>query len=395
MPLKNPHAEIAGGGICGLAAAAALAKSGWTVRVHERQSEIKTIGAGIYTWENGLRVLEALGCYDEVIRDGHRGFVFEIRDCDGGIIDPGVLPEGIRLYTVPRMQLLDGLRNAAVKAGAEIVVNSTIIGAEPDGTIHLSDGSHAKADLVVGAEGIGSKVRDSLELAMVNERTEEGSVRLIVPIKTSDFATEDWGKYIEQWAGARRFLITPINGTHAYLAFSALGGDQGRHLPLDRENWKRSFPMWSHLIDRVTDDSGHWDVYSIVKLKSWSRGNVAVLGDAAHAQPPNLGQGAGMAMQNALALAYFLSQIDDRTRILDALTQWETSERPIVEHCQKWSVLYGEVIYLPEMLRRSAFRTGFTDPWISSQFFKPASHIPTGTTGFLDRSSEPIAHHPA
>jgi 2-polyprenyl-6-methoxyphenol hydroxylase-like FAD-dependent oxidoreductase len=146
--------------------------------------------------------------------------------------------------------------------------------------------------------------------------------------------------------------------------------------------------MWSHLIDRVTDDSGHWDVYSIVKLKSWSCGHVAVLGDAAHAQPPNLGQGAGMAMQNALALSYFLSQIDDRAEIPGALTRWEFSERPLVEHCQKWSILYGEVIYLPEMLRRSALRTGFTDPWISSQFFKPASQVPTGTTGFLDRSRD-------
>ncbi len=383
MALQDPRAEIAGGGICGLATAVALAKSGWKVRVHEQQPAIKTIGAGIYIWENGLRVLEAFGCYDAVIRDGHRGFAFEIRDSDGGIVDPGVLPEGMRLYTVPRMQLLNGLRDAALSAGAEILVNSSVTGAGPEGLVHFADGSTATADLVVGAEGVGSKVRDSLDLVRVNDHTEEGSVRLIVPLRQGDFLPEDDGKYIEQWAGARRFLITPINRDSAYLAFSALECDPGRLLPLDKAVWQSAFPMWAHLIDRVTDNTGHWDTYSVIKLKSWSQGRVAVIGDAAHAQPPNLGQGAGMAMQNALALAYFLRQVDTPDEIPAALQRWEEAERPIVEHCQKWSVLYGEVIYLPEALRRRAFHAGFNDPWVSGQFFKPASHIPTGSAGFL------------
>ena len=128
------RAIVAGAGIGGLAAGLALLRKGWQVRIYEQSDDIRVLGAAIYIWENGLRVLETLGCYDEVIRDGHRGFAFEIRDCDGAIIDPGVLPEGIRVYTVPRKQLLDGLRNAAVRAGVEIVVNSTISGARPDGT---------------------------------------------------------------------------------------------------------------------------------------------------------------------------------------------------------------------------------------------------------------------
>ncbi len=293
------------------------------------------------------------------------------------------LPDGMRLYTVPRMQLLNGLRDAALNAGAEIVLSSAVTGAEPEGIIHFADGGHAKADLIVGAEGVASKIRDSLNLAQVNDHTEEGSVRLIVPLQDGDFLPEDDGKYIEQWAGARRFLITPINRHSAYLAFSALDSDPGRLLPLDKASWQRDFPMWSHLIDRVTDDIGHWDVYSVIKLKSWSKGQVTVIGDAAHAQPPNLGQGAGMAMQNALALGYFLNQIESTAEIPAALQNWEASERPIVEHCQKWSVLYGEVIYMPEMLRRRAFNTGFSDPWISAQFFKPALHVPTGSAGFL------------
>ncbi|GAA4330283.1 NAD(P)/FAD-dependent oxidoreductase [Pigmentiphaga soli] len=372
------HAEIAGGGIGGLATAAALARIGWSVRVHERQPRIQTIGAGIYIWENGLQVLDALGCLDQVIRDTHRGFAFEIRDSDGHIVDPGVLPPDKRTFTVPRIRLLHALRDAASAAGAELVVNSEAIRAEPEGILHLQSGASLKADLVVGADGVRSPIREGLGLAAVNRRTEEGSVRLIVNIRPGDFDPADHGKYIEQWAGERRFLITPINDEEVYLAFSALESDPGRHLPLDKATWKKSFPMWAHLIDRVTDDLGHWDRYSVIHLQSWSRGHVALLGDSAHAQPPNLGQGAGMAMQNALALAAMLRPVISRDRIPDALQAWEMSERPLVEHCQKWSELYGEVISMPEAQRRATFRAAATNEWIRAQIFRAAHHHPLG-----------------
>ena len=61
-----PHAEIAGAGLAGVATAIALADRGWSVRVHEAASEQREIGAGLYVWENGLRVLEALGVYDDI-----------------------------------------------------------------------------------------------------------------------------------------------------------------------------------------------------------------------------------------------------------------------------------------------------------------------------------------
>lgn len=81
----------------------------------------------------------------------------------------------------------------------------------------------------------------------------------------------------------------------------------------------------------------------MTRCKTWSSGRTAILGDAAHAQPPNLGQGGGMAMQNGLALATFLEKVQDARDIPEALEAWENNEREIVEHCQKWSCLYGEI----------------------------------------------------
>lgn len=66
------HAEIAGAGLSGLVLASALARTGWTVRVHEKSSELREIGAGIYLWENGLRALEAIGAYEAVTARAER-----------------------------------------------------------------------------------------------------------------------------------------------------------------------------------------------------------------------------------------------------------------------------------------------------------------------------------
>ena len=74
------HAEIVGGGFSGLAAAGALAQKGWSVRLHERSPELRPTGAGIYIYENGLRVLEKLGAYDEAVKGAPFAHTREMRD---------------------------------------------------------------------------------------------------------------------------------------------------------------------------------------------------------------------------------------------------------------------------------------------------------------------------
>src|SRR5438552_571464 len=78
--IKQRHAEIAGGGFAGLTAACALAQRGWSVRVHERADRLRTTGSGIYIYENGLRVLEAVGAYDAAVEGAPRAHTREVRD---------------------------------------------------------------------------------------------------------------------------------------------------------------------------------------------------------------------------------------------------------------------------------------------------------------------------
>src|SRR6202035_5305547 len=122
------HAEIAGAGFAGLTAGVALAQRGWSVRIHEASRELRAFGAGIFIWENGLRVLAALGAYRAVIAGAHEAISYETRQ---------------HLYAA--------LVRAARREGIDIVVGSEVTGATPAGRLSTADGRQFQADLVIGA----------------------------------------------------------------------------------------------------------------------------------------------------------------------------------------------------------------------------------------------------
>ncbi|WP_397474404.1 FAD-dependent oxidoreductase [Pusillimonas sp.] len=377
---KKLKAIIAGGGIGGLATAAALAQRGWDVTVYERQDALRAVGAGIYIWENGLRVLEALGAYEEATAGAFRGTHFEQRDAQGNIIESAPIEADKRLLTVPRSMLLDALKNACLRAGVHVVTHAEVIGATSRGELLFPNNETVQADLAVGVDGIWSKVRTSLGLERLHEQTREGALRTMIPAQPGDFGPDGVGKYIECWNGERRFLITPVSEHETYLALTCPHDDKAaRSMPVNKALWTADFPQWKHLIDRIGSAPINWGVYSITRCHAWSAGRTAILGDAAHAQTPNLGQGGGMAMQNGLSLAVHLQGVDDPRDIPAALERWEGSERELTEHCQRWASLYGEVTYLPDDIRNRVMRGAMSDPWIASQVFRAANHAPTGT----------------
>ena len=373
-------AAVAGGGIGGLATAAALAQRGWEVTVYERQDELRAVGAGIYIWENGLRVLEAIGAFELATKNAFHGTHFEQRDNTGSIIDSAPIGGGNRLLTVPRSQLLAALAKVCEKAGVNIATNVEITGATTRGELFFAGGGSERADLAVGVDGVWSKVRESLGLEQSHQQTVEGALRTMVSADAGDFRDDDIGKYIECWNGPRRFLVTPVNKEQTYLALTCPNTDvDARAIPVNKDVWRDSFPQWTHLIDRMGEYPINWGVYSVTRCHAWSAGRTAIVGDAAHAQTPNLGQGGGMAMQNGLAMATALEEVKDSRDIPDALEVWEAGERDIVEHCQRWASLYGEVTFLPDDVRTRTIRGAMSDPWVAGQVFRAANHSPVGT----------------
>ena len=370
------HAEVVGGGFSGLAAACALAQRGWSVRLHERSRELRPSGAGIYIYENGLRVLEKLGAYDEAVKGAPFAHTREMRDEHNRVLSVHRWDPSKRVFSVVRQRVINAMAEAARKNGVEIVLGSEAVAAEPDGILVMADGRRLKADLIVAGDGVNSKIRDSLDLVARRKPLPDGAIRVLIPRTPEEMASGDGGTTIENWSGSRRILYTPVSETELYIALTMLHSDEiGRRTPIDKAEWKRAFPHWTELIDRITDDA-RYDRFEYIRLRHWSAGRVAVLGDAAHALPPNIGQGAGCSMMNALSLAYYLDREKD---MATALEVWEKNERPLTEHTQRISVFLGLPTTWPTPLRRAFLTLAGKSKWMIAQRTKTARHIPTGT----------------
>ncbi|MBO0754036.1 MAG: FAD-dependent monooxygenase, partial [Bradyrhizobiaceae bacterium] len=148
-----------------------------------------------------------------------------------------------------------------------------------------------------------------------------------------------------------------------------------KEVPVRREVWQAAFPHLRALIDRF-GDQGRYDRFEMISLRRWSQGRVAVVGDAAHALPPNIGQGGGCAMMNALALAVHLDRTPD---VPAALAAWERTERPLTDHTQRISFLLGLPTTWPPPLRALAFGLAGRSRWLTRQRTRTALHRPTGT----------------
>lgn len=374
------HAEIAGAGFGGLVAAIGLADRGWTVRVHERRQVLTAEGYGIAIQDNMTRIFAALGILDEILAGG---IEIDRRDSLNGSGDVVLrLKTGLGRYRISRRHIVSLLARRAQEAGAEIITGSTVADATPDGNIELDSGEIRRADLIVAADGINSVIRDSLSLMERRVWQKEGGVRMVIPRTPEDIATDqrDGTAMIEAWANKRRILYCPNSQSEVYVILTCMESDKAaRKTPVDIEAWRQSFPKMGPLIERIAHDTDwdecRWVRFQTTRLKCWSSGRIAVLGDAAHAMPPYLGQGAGHAMMNALGLAV---AVDEAPDLASALAEWERRERPLTEHTQRWTRIYGATIILPEWLKSLAINAEKHIPWLAAQYSRAAKHLPTG-----------------
>jgi 2-polyprenyl-6-methoxyphenol hydroxylase-like FAD-dependent oxidoreductase len=235
-----------------------------------------------------------------------------------------------------------------------------------------------QADLIVAADGINSTLRDSFGLVAKRKPLADGAIRLLIDKTAEERNSAEPGKTIEYWSGKRRVLYTPCSEDKIYVALTMLDSDViAKAVPLRKPEWKSSFPHLAGLIDRLGDD-GRYDRFELIKLKRWSSGRVAVIGDAAHALPPNIGQGAGCGMMNALSLAVFLDRFDNPS---EALASWEKQERPLTDHTQRMSYFLGLPTSWPPALRAAFFTLAGRSKWMVKQRTLTARHRPTGTDG--------------
>jgi len=260
----------------------------------------------------------------------------------------------------------------------DIVTSSVAVSASPDGVLELESGAQNKADLVVVANGAFSRLREDLLCTATIDYGIEAGIRMLIdraPGYPDDLITEYWN---DRW----RLLYNPCTEGQDYIFLSApVGDERARRSPIDRDLWREKFPLLADVIGRFTEAS-RWDRLVNVRCRAWSAGRVAIVGDAAHAMPPNLGQAANMAFTNAMSLAAAVTAAAD---IPAALRGWERDERPLTDHVQRFSYYYG--FYLgrwPHRLlpaRGPVLSAASRVPWFERALNRGMRHMPAGAPG--------------
>lgn len=369
MTDRRRHAEISGGGFAGLTAAAALAQMGWSVRVHERARELRAEGAGIALWNNSLQVLDKIGATPDLESRSMTPPAYETRM--NNVIQSQERLEGIRWRTMTRPHLHETLLTAAREAGAEIVAGSDVVGATPDGTITFADGQTATGDLIIGADGVGSAVRDSLRIPMKRERSRDGITRFLVPRRKAELQAlepdTEWDNMIDFWnlePRVLRVLYTPANDEELYIALMSPSADaDGSRVPIDLDLWTSIFPQLAPVLEDAARIQGRYYGYQTTRLERWTDGKVALIGDSAHAMCPALAQGAGTSMQNAWTLAVAATAATD-DELPGALREWERLERPFTDRAQDRSQWYADT-------REMAKGNQFTGETVETALYNP------------------------
>jgi salicylate hydroxylase len=343
--LSSYDAIVVGGGIGGLTAALALAAKGTRVTVLEQASELGEIGAGIQLSPNATRVLFALGLERELGEVAFRPRAVEARTWKRGLAlsrvplgDAAVREFGTPYFHVHRADLI-GVLARAVAARSEIALRlgtacERALGDERGAAVALASGETLRADLVVGADGIRSAVRESLFGPEQPRFTGNVAWRGLVP--ASALAGADVPPVAALWMGPGAHFV------HYYVRGGALVNFVG---VVERGDWReeswtargaksellRDFSGWHPTVRAIVklapeDGCFRWALFDRDPLSRWSRGCATLLGDACHATLPFMAQGACMAIEDAAVLAECVAAAEDAA-LPAALARYEGLRR--------------------------------------------------------------------
>ena len=344
-------AIIIGGGIGGLCTAIALRQIGIDVSVYERTKTFEPVGAGLSLWTNAIRALRKLGLADQVIAAGSIFRRSKFRNASGKVLQSGDLGElnepsicihraelhRVLASALPPETLCLGMKCTTIEQDAERV------------TVHLANGEVEQADLVIAADGFRSAIRQQLfPSTRINydKRTSWRGVTEIPKEVAPDIAYQTWGR-------SQRFGYMCLDRKRVYW-FAVINMPEGQTPPAgERKDFLRQrFLGWhspiEHMIERTpAENIVETGIYDIEPLERWSQGRITLLGDAAHAATPDMGQGGCMAIEDALVLARSLSQKQDLT---SAFSHYETARKPRTTWMMKQSRTLGRIAQLDNPL---------------------------------------------
>jgi salicylate hydroxylase len=344
------HVIIVGAGIGGLSAALAFAKFGIQVTVCEKAASFGEVGAGLQISPNALKVLRELGLEAEL-----SGYAFtpqhaSMRDYKTGdyylkmpLADQAERRYGAPYWHLHRADLHCVLVDACEQAGVDLHLNANLIrfddkNVEDQIQVKLEDGRELSADLLVGADGIRSKVREQMLGHEQPSFMGQVAWRGIIPVSE---LSVDVKPDACVWVGPNRHFVSYYLRGGEYVNFVAV---EERHDWLS-ESWreegdikelKRSFAGWHPEVSELLSSAKStflWALNGRDELSTWHQNRVVLLGDACHPMLPFMAQGAAMAIEDAYVLAKCVAEHD----MTEAFIKYEKNRKPRATKIQKMS----------------------------------------------------------
>lgn len=342
---------IVGAGVGGLASALLLARAGHSVRILERASALAEAGGGLQISPNGMKVLAHCGLDAAVLERGFLPESIEMRHGRSGELQAQfeikhTAPKrwGASYVHIHRADLIDVLFNACSNhPNINIQMNTavqTIESSEARCTVIDEHSQQYHADLLVGADGIHSVVRQFMHGDDRPRYTGHTAWRACIAL--ADLKGPPPPPSACAWTGPGRHAVTTWLRGGQWVNFVGVVEDP----QWKTESWrikqpvdaaKAHFANWHPVIAGVldsVDELYRWGLYDRAPLSHWHQGSAVLLGDAAHPMLPSAAQGAVQALEDAFVLADALAQFDDIGR---ALVVYESRRKPRATRVQKTS----------------------------------------------------------
>jgi FAD-dependent urate hydroxylase len=302
---------IIGAGMGGLTAGIALRQAGLEVEIYDRVKEVRPIGAGISLWSNGVKILNQLGLGSQIATIGGNMKLMQYRTLTGQLLNdidlmPLVYQVGQRPYPVARADLQAMLLQAYP---GEVRLNSQCIGVEETETgvtAIFTDGHRATGDVLIAADGIRSVLRTYvLGKEVTPQYRDYVNWNGLVPCSADLAPKNTWVIYVGEH---KRASLMPVGGERFYFFFDVpLAKGTPAHPRGIRTELKEYFQGWAAPVQSLVESldesaTNRLEIHDVGPIDTLVRGRVALLGDAAHATCPDLGQGGCQAMEDGLVL---------------------------------------------------------------------------------------------
>lgn len=320
------HSEIAivGAGLGGITAALLLNQAGFNVKLYEQTPGFSRIGAGIQLGPNVLKIMRRLGLEQKTEDMGSKPDAWISRNSsDGAIIADIPLNRrradyGAAYVTLHRgdfhLMLADALPDGIIQH------DRALVGIVPEAGKHrltFANGTQATADAVVGADGVDSKVREILlgyEEPLFTGYVGHRAIFSAAPLLDQGY---DLDACVKWWSRDRHMMIYYLDSSRTeYYYVTGAPEPSWQHgisfVPSSHDEMRATFSGYHSAVQAIIDASHtitKWPLLTRRPLPLWSRGGIALLGDACHPMKPHMAQGAAMAIEDAAILTRCLEQI--------------------------------------------------------------------------------------